>query len=82
MVSVLVVQCVKGKGDFSLRRFNVRTRGKQRQVPARPLQKAHNVKLEKYVKYDEIFEAIEAGNDNGLEAIIKQLIEDYEEEEE
>ena len=33
-------------------------------------------------KYDEIFEAIEAGNDNGLEAIIKQLIEDYEEEEE
>ncbi|KZX11934.1 hypothetical protein [Methanobrevibacter oralis] len=43
---------------------------------------AKSVKLEKYVKYDEIFEAIEAGNDNGLEAIIKQLIEDYEEEEE
>lgn len=38
------------------------------------------VKLEKYVKYDEIFEAIEAGNDNGLEAIVKQIIEDYEEE--
>lgn len=43
---------------------------------------AKSVKLEKYVKYDEIFEAIEAGNNNGLEAIIKQLIEDYEEEEE
>lgn len=39
------------------------------------------MKLEKYVKFDEIFEAIESGNDNGLEAIIKQLIEDYEEEE-
>lgn len=41
-----------------------------------------SVKLEKYVKFDEIFEAIESGNDNGLEAIIKKLIEDYEEEEE
>lgn len=40
-----------------------------------------SVKLEKYIKFDEIFEAIESGNDNGLEAIIKQLIEDYEEEE-
>ncbi len=40
-----------------------------------------SVKLEKYVKFDEIFEAIESGNDNGLESIIKQLIEDYEEEE-
>ena len=43
---------------------------------------AKSVKLEKYVKYDDIFEAIEAGNDNGLEAIIKQIIEDYEEEDE
>ena len=43
---------------------------------------AKSVKLEKYVKYDEIFEAIEAGNDNGLESIIKQIIEDYEEDEE
>lgn len=43
---------------------------------------AKSVKLEKYVKYDEIFEAIDAGNDNGLEAIIKQTIEDYEEEDE
>ena len=42
---------------------------------------AKSVKLEKFIKYDEIFEAIEAGNDNGLEAIIKQIIEDYEEEE-
>jgi len=38
--------------------------------------------LEKYVKYDEIFEALEAGNDTGLESIIKQIIEDYEEEDE
>ena len=40
------------------------------------------VKLEKYVKFDDIFEAIESGNDNGLEAMIKQIIEDYEEEDE
>ena len=39
-------------------------------------------KLEKYVKYDEIFEALEAGNENGLEAMVKQIIEDYEEENE
>ena len=43
---------------------------------------AKSVKLEKFIKYDEIFEAIEAGNDNGLEALIKQIIEDYEEEDE
>ena len=43
---------------------------------------AKSVKLEKYVKYDDIFEAIESGNDNGLEAMIKQIIEDYEEEDE
>lgn len=43
---------------------------------------AKSVKIEKYVKYDEIFEAIEAGNENGLEALIKQIIEDYEEDEE
>ena len=44
----------------------------------------HNVfvKIEKYIKYDDIFEAIESGNDNGLEAMIKQIIEDYEEDEE
>ena len=43
---------------------------------------AKSVKLEKYVKFDDIFEAIESGNDNGLEAMIKQIIEDYEEEDE
>ena len=43
---------------------------------------AKSVKLEKFVKYDDIFEAIESGNDNGLEAMIKQIIEDYEDEEE
>ena len=43
---------------------------------------AKSVKIEKFVKYDEIFEAIDAGNDTGLESLIKQIIEDYEEEEE
>ena len=43
---------------------------------------AKSIKLEKFVKYDEIFEAIDAGNDNGLESLIKQIIEDYKEDEE
>lgn len=43
---------------------------------------AKAIKLEKYVKYDEIFEALEAGNEDGLEAMVKQIIEDYEEENE
>lgn len=43
---------------------------------------AKSVKLEKYVKFDEIAEAIESGNNNGLEALIKKIIEDYEEDEE
>jgi len=43
---------------------------------------ARSVKLEKFVKYDDIMEAIESGNDYGLEAMIKQIIEDYEEEDE
>ena len=40
---------------------------------------AKAIKLE---KYNEIFEALEAGNENGLEAMVKQIIEDYEEENE
>ena len=36
------------------------------------------VKLEAYVKYDAIIEAVENGNDDGLEAIVKKIIEDYE----
>ena len=43
---------------------------------------AKSVKNDKFIKYDDIFEAIESGNDNGLEAMIKQIIEDYEEENE
>ncbi len=43
---------------------------------------AKSVKLEKFVKYEDIFEAIESGNDNGLEAMIKQIIEDYDEDNE
>ena len=41
---------------------------------------AKSVKLEKFVKFEDIFEAIESGNDKGLEAMIKQIIEDYEED--
>ena len=41
-----------------------------------------SVKIEKFIKYDDIFEAIESGNDNGLEAMIKQIIEDYDEDNE
>lgn len=43
---------------------------------------AKSVKIEKFIKFDDIFEAIESGNDNGLEAMIKQVIEDYEEDDE
>ena len=43
---------------------------------------AKSVKLEKYVKFDDIFEAIESGNDNGLEAMSQQIIEEYEEKDE
>ena len=43
---------------------------------------AKSVKLEKFVKYDDIMEAVESGNDFGLDAMIKQIIEDYEEEDE
>ena len=43
---------------------------------------AKSVKLEKFVKYDDIMEAVESGNDFGLEAMIKKIIEDYEEEDE
>ena len=43
---------------------------------------AKAIRLEKYVKYDEIIEAVEEGNDEGLEALIKKFIEDYEPEDE
>jgi hypothetical protein len=43
---------------------------------------AKSVKIEKFIKYEDIIEAVESGNDNGLEAMIKQVIEDYEEDEE
>ena len=41
-----------------------------------------SVKIEKFIKYEDIYEAIESGNDTGLETMIKQIIEDYEEEDE
>lgn len=37
---------------------------------------AKAIKLEKYVKYDEIVEAIENGNEDGLEAMLKEIIEE------
>ena len=43
---------------------------------------AYTSMMNKCLKYDEIFEALEAGNENGLEAMVKQIIEDYEEENE
>ena len=36
------------------------------------------VKIEKFIKYEDIIEAVENGNDNGLESIIKKIIEEYE----
>ena len=36
------------------------------------------VKLEKYIKYEDIIEAVESGREEGLEAMIKKIIEDYE----
>ncbi len=36
---------------------------------------AKAVKLEKYIKYDEIMDAISEGHDEGLEAMLKELIE-------
>ncbi len=39
-------------------------------------------KIEKYIKYDDIIEAIEAGNENGLESIILELVDKFEPEEE
>ena len=40
---------------------------------------AKSVKIEKYIKYEHIIEALESGNKTGLEALIKKIIEDYEE---
>ena len=39
---------------------------------------AKAVKIEAYVKYDDIFEALENGNDNGLEAKIFKIIDEFE----
>lgn len=40
------------------------------------------IKIEKYVKYDEIMEALAQGKDNGLEQILFDIINEYEPEEE
>lgn len=39
------------------------------------------VKIEKFISYDDIIQAIEEGNDNGLEAQLKRIIEEAEVEE-
>lgn len=39
---------------------------------------AKAVKIEAYVKYEDIFEALENGNDNGLEAKIFKIIDEFE----
>ena len=40
------------------------------------------VKIEKFVKYEEMIEAIEQGRDDSLAIAIKKVIEDYEPSEE
>jgi hypothetical protein len=39
---------------------------------------AKAVKIEKFIKYEDIIAVTEEGNDNGLESILRKLIEDYE----
>jgi hypothetical protein len=39
---------------------------------------AKAIKLEKFIKYEDIIEAVSNGNENGLEAEIKKIIEEYE----
>lgn len=41
---------------------------------------AKAVKIEKYIKYDEIIDALNKGQDNGLESLIVEIIEGHEEE--
>lgn len=36
------------------------------------------IKIEKYVKYDDVMDAVMDGKDEGLEAIIMEFIEDFE----
>lgn len=36
------------------------------------------IKIEKFIKYDDIIDAIESENEEGLESIIKKIIEEYE----
>ena len=36
-----------------------------------------SIKIEKYIKYDAIMEAVEAGNEDGLESILLKLVDDF-----
>ncbi|WP_297981205.1 hypothetical protein [uncultured Methanobrevibacter sp.] len=35
------------------------------------------IKIEKYVKYDDMVEAVESGKEAGLEAVIMKFVEEY-----
>jgi len=35
------------------------------------------IRLEKFIKYDDIMDAIEDGKDDGLEALIMKFVEDF-----
>lgn len=39
------------------------------------------IKIEKYINYEDIIEAVSQGNNTGLEYILKTLIENFEKEE-
>lgn len=39
-----------------------------------------SIKIEKYIKYDAIIDAINAGNEDGLEALLLKLVDEYEPE--
>ncbi|ADC47271.1 hypothetical protein mru_1421 [Methanobrevibacter ruminantium M1] len=35
------------------------------------------IKIEKYVKYDDMVDAVESGKEEGLEAVIMKFVEEY-----
>ena len=40
-----------------------------------------SIKIETFIKYEDIMDAIDAGKEEGIEYALKQFIEDYEEDE-
>lgn len=41
-----------------------------------------SIKVETFIKYEQIMDALETGKEDGIEYALKQFIEDYEEEDE